>query len=69
MKYVSHMNGGRLRDVKIPLFTIGDQDGEAVEHLNAMAKGVGLKTHLRWDVEHYDGKDQIVIGKLPGHDG
>ena len=65
MKYVSHMNGGRLRDVKIPLFTIGDQDGEAVEHLNATAQAVGLKTHLRWDVEHYDGKDQIVIGKLP----
>jgi hypothetical protein len=66
MKYVSHMNGGRLRDVKIPLFTIGDQDGQTVEHLNAAAKGVGLKTHLRWDVEHYDSKDDIVIGKLQG---
>lgn len=66
MKYVSHMNGGRVREVKIPLFTIGDQDGEAFEHLNAMAKGVGVKAHLRWDVEHYDSKDDVVIGKLQG---
>lgn len=67
MHYVSHMVGGRVRDIKIPIFTIGDQDGHNVEELYAAAKGAGVKTHLRWDVEHYpDSKVDIVIGKLPG---
>ena len=67
LHYVSHMEGGRVRDIKIPIFTIGDDDGHAVEELTAMAKGVGVKTHLRWDVQHYpDLKEDIVIGKLPG---
>jgi len=67
MKYVSHMVGGRVRDIKIPIFTIGDDDGRAVEKMNAAAKGAGMKTHLRWEVGHYpDAKEDIVIGKLPG---
>ena len=67
MQYVSHLNGGRVRDIKVPVFTIGDEDGRAVEQMNAAAKGVGLKTHVRWDVGEYpDLKQDIVIGKLPG---
>lgn len=67
MHYVSHMVGGRVRDIKIPIFTIGDQDGHNVEELYAAAKGAGVKTRLRWDVEHYpDSKVDVVIGKLPG---
>jgi hypothetical protein len=66
MHYVSHMNGAS-RDVKIPIFTIGDVDGTGVEALNAMTMGSGVKTHLRWDVGHYpDLMEGIVIGKLPG---
>lgn len=66
MHYVSHMDG-TLRDFKIPVFTIGDDDGHAVEELNASVNGTGLKTHLTWDVQHYpDLKEDIVIGKLPG---
>jgi len=67
MQYVSHLNGGRVRDTKTPIFTIGDEDGRAIEQMNAAAKGVGLKAHVRWDVGHYpDLKQDIVIGKLPG---
>jgi hypothetical protein len=67
MHYVSHMEGGRVRDIKIPMFTIGDDDGHAVEELTAAANGTGVKTHLRWEVGHYpDLKEDIVIGKLPG---
>ena len=67
MRYVSHMEGGRVRDIKIPIFTIGDDDGHAAEEFIAQANGAGVKTHLRWDVQHYpDLKEDIVIGKLPG---
>ena len=67
MKYVSHLVGGRARDIKVPVFTIGDDDGRTVEQMNAAAKGAGLKTHVRWEVGEYpDLKQDIVIGKLPG---
>jgi hypothetical protein len=67
MHYVSHMEGGRVRDIQIPIFTIGDDDGHAAEELIAQANGAGVKTRLRWDVQHYpDLKEDIVIGKLPG---
>ena len=67
MQYVSHLNGGRVRDTKTPIFTIGDDDGRAIEQMNAAAKGVGLKAHVRWEVGRYpDLKQDIVIGKLPG---
>jgi hypothetical protein len=67
LHYVSHMEAGRVRDIKIPMFTIGDDDGHAVEELTAMANGTGIKTHLSWDVQHYpDLREDIVIGKLPG---
>jgi hypothetical protein len=66
MHYVSHMNGA-LRDFKVPIFTIGDADGANVEALHAMANGSGVKTHLRWDVEHHpELKEGVIIGKLPG---
>ena len=67
MHYVSHMEGGRVRDIKIPMFTIGDDDGHAVEELFAAANGSSVKTHLKWNVGHYpDLKEDIVIGKLAG---
>jgi hypothetical protein len=67
MQYVSHLNGGRVRDIKTPVFTIGDDDGRAIEQMYAAAKGVGVKAHVRWEVEeHPDLKQDIVIGKLPG---
>ena len=66
MHYVSHMNG-TLRDFKAAVFTIGDQDGTNVEALNAAVNGTGVKTHVRWKVDHYEAlKEGIVIGKLPG---
>jgi len=66
MRYVTHMEGA-LREFKVPIFTIGDQDGFSVEELYAAANGAGVKTHLRWDVGHYaDLKEDIVIGKLDG---
>ena len=56
-----------MRDIKIPMFTIGDDDGHAVEELIAAANGAGVRTHLRWNVQHHpDLKEDIVIGKLPG---
>jgi hypothetical protein len=67
MQYVSHLVGGRVRDIKVPVFTLGDDDGRAVEQMNAAAKGVGVKTRVRWEVGEYpDLKQEIVIGKLPG---
>ena len=35
MQYVSHLNGGRVRDIKTPVFTIGDDDGRAIEQMYA----------------------------------
>ena len=59
-----------LRDIKIPIYTIGDQDGQAVEGMNREANGTGLKTHLTLGVQNYpDLKEDIVIGKLAGNDG
>jgi hypothetical protein len=39
MQYVSHLNGGRVRDIKVPVFTLGDEDGRAVEQMNAGGQG------------------------------
>jgi hypothetical protein len=66
MHYVSHMNGA-LRNFKVPIFTIGDTDGANVETMHAMANGSGVKTHLRWEVEHHpELQEGVIIGKLPG---
>lgn len=50
------------------MFTVGLDDGEAVESLNAMAaSGSALKTHVRWKVETVTGLTAAnVIGVLPG---
>jgi len=65
MHYVSHLT--TARGIKTPIFTIGNQDGNAVEELNAAANGTGLKTHVKWENAHYpDLKEDIVIGKLEG---
>ena len=66
LHYVSHMNGA-LRNFKVPIFTIGDADGTKVEAMHAAANGMGVKTHLQWNVEHLpDLKEGVIIGKLPG---
>jgi hypothetical protein len=68
MHYVSHMEGGRVSTIKIPIFTVGDKDGHTVEELiAASSSGGGVKTHLTWENAHYpDLKEDIVIGKLEG---
>ena len=69
MSFVSHMQG-LSNSPKVPVFTVGLDDGEAVESLNAMAasaRGAALKTRLRWNVETVPGlKAANVIGVLPG---
>jgi hypothetical protein len=69
MSFVSHMQG-LSNEPKVPVFTIGLDDGEAVESLNATvasARGAALKTRLRWNVETVSGlKAANVIGVLPG---
>jgi hypothetical protein len=67
MHYVSHMEGGRVPTIKIPIFTVGDKDGHSVEELIAANNGAAVKTHLTWENAHYpDLKEDIVIGKLEG---
>jgi hypothetical protein len=66
MKYVSHMETTE-RAIKTPIMSVGDQDGAAVQALNAAANGSGVKTHVIWQDEHYpDLKEGIVVGKLEG---
>lgn len=68
MHFVSHLSGSQLpRDIKVPMFTAGTDDGEAVNALNAAAKGEGVKTHVAWKVEMVPGRKAAnVIGVLPG---
>lgn len=66
-QYVSHISGGRVPGLKIPIFTIGDKDGATVQELYAANQGNGLKAHLRWEVEsHPNATEDIVVAKLPG---
>ena len=66
MHYVSPAPGV-LRDFKAAIFTVGDQDGNEIEAMNAAGMGKGLKTHVRWKVEHHEAlKEAMVIGKLEG---
>ena len=69
MKYVSHLTGEPLlRDVKIPIFTIGNDDLMRVAEManDAVATG-SFKAHVSWDVETSTGhSEDVVIGKLPG---
>jgi len=65
MSFVSHLQG--LSDAKVPIFTLGLDDGEAVEAINAKSGGSGWKTQLRWNVETLTGlKGSNVVGILPG---
>ena len=68
MAYVSHLQGARLStDMKLPIFTVGLDDGESVEALNAAAAGQGLRTRVRWTVERVAGLKAVnVVGVLPG---
>ncbi|HEY8520482.1 MAG TPA: M28 family peptidase [Gammaproteobacteria bacterium] len=66
--YVSHIRGLSQRS-KLPVFTVGLDDGEAVEALNAesLAAGEALKARLHWKVETKEGLTATnVIGVLPG---
>jgi hypothetical protein len=67
MSYVSHMQG-LSNEPKVPVFTIGLDDGEAVESLHAAtARGAALRTRVRWNVETVSGlKAANIIGVLPG---
>ena len=69
MKYVSHLTGEPLlRDVKIPIFTIGNDDLMRVADManEGLADG-SFKAHVSWDVETSTGHTEgVVIGTLPG---
>jgi hypothetical protein len=67
LSFVSHLSGARLSDdLKIPIFTVGLTDGEAVESLHAASSAVGVKTHVRWETETVSGRGGNVIGLLRG---
>ena len=64
--FVSHVQG-LSRDAKMPVFTLGLNDGEAVEAMNAAAAGQPLKTRLRWKVDTVSGLHSAnVVGVLRG---
>lgn len=66
MSFVSHIQG-LSSDHKLPVFTVGLDDGEAVEALNARTAPAPLKTRVRWRVETPTGLMAAnVIGTLPG---
>ena len=68
MQFVSHLVAAKLsRDLKLPIFTAGLDDGNKVEALNAASQGQGVTTRLRWKVDHVEGRQAAnVIGILPG---
>ena len=67
LSFVSHVQGLSGSGAKLPVFTIGLDDGEAVEALNAELAGSGVKTRVQWNVETISGlKAANVIGVLPG---
>jgi hypothetical protein len=71
MSFVSHLQG-LSNNAKLPVFTVGLDEGEAVESLNAAMghntpASAALKTHVRWNVETVNGlRAANVIGVLPG---
>ena len=67
MSHVSHL-GGVSNDSKLPIFTVGLKDGEAVESLHAaIASGQKLTTNIKWDTETLPAKTAAnVVGVLPG---
>lgn len=70
MKYVSHLTFEPLdRNIKLPIFTIGNDDLNAVADMAATAAKVGgeFKAHVSWNVETTTGHTEgVVIAKLPG---
>ena len=68
LSYVSHLQGARLsNDLKLPIFTVGLDDGEKVESLNALSGAGRLTTRVRWKVETVPGLKAVnVVGVLPG---
>ena len=70
LKVVSHLQGARLstdEGMKLPIFTLGLDDGESVESLYAAAAGQGVRTRVRWKVERVAGLKAVnVVGVLPG---
>ena len=70
LKFVSHLQGARLstdQSMKLPIFTLGLNDGESVEALHAASGAQGLKTRVRWKVEIVPGLKAVnIVGVLPG---
>jgi hypothetical protein len=68
MSFVSHVQGLSNNGAKLPVFTVGLDDGEAVDVMNAAAvSGSALKTSVRWRVETVSGmKAANIVGVLPG---
>ena len=69
LSFVSHLRGLSTDGNKVPVFTVGLDDGELVESLHAKAaeSGKSLRTSIHWNVETATGlKAQNVVGILPG---
>jgi hypothetical protein len=69
LSFVSHLRGLSADKNKVPVFTVGLDDGELVESLNADAarSGQSLHTSVHWNIETATGlKAQNVVGILPG---
>jgi hypothetical protein len=68
MSFVSHVQGLSNNGAKLPVFTVGLDDGEAVELLNAaVAPSSSIKTRVRWKVETLNGlRAANIVGVLPG---
>jgi hypothetical protein len=66
IQFASHLEGLSPSGNKMPVFTLGLDDGEAAESLIA-AGGGKAQTHLEWKVETFTGlKAANIIGVLPG---
>jgi hypothetical protein len=68
LSFVSHVRG-LSDDPKVPVFTIGLDDGEAVERLHAAAaqSGRALTARVDWNIERAEGLTaENVVGVLPG---
>lgn len=68
MKYVSHLVGVKFDpSMKLPIFTIGRDDGDRFNELYAKMNGKDVKVHVTWDVQSIDNlKAAVVMGVLPG---
>jgi hypothetical protein len=68
MKYVSHLVGVKFDpSMKLPIFTIGRDDGDEFNALYASMNGKNVKVRVSWNVKSIDNlKAANVIATLPG---